>query len=280
MTDPDVMRRAGEKLRKIRLRLGLSIREVERRSLDLVAKHQSPDFHLSRNWIGSIERGRFFPGTLKGFSLSLILQMDLAEIHALYGFKPGDVVKEIRLSRPPKTHLIALPEEPPIEKASPEAPANDSTKLEKDTLSTRLIDIWGDVPASVLPHNPRPSLYARIGMADETMSPLLPPGTCVRIDVRQTHVKNEPFHKSALRSPYARPIYFLDIRSGYACAWCQIENGILTVIPHPDSGVKARTFRHPAEVEVVGRVTWIGVSIEDAPPGPGEEGSRRGPGKK
>jgi transcriptional regulator with XRE-family HTH domain len=281
MTDPDVMRKAGEKLKKIRLRLGLSIREVERLSLELVAERQSPDLHLSRNWIASVERGRFFPGTLKGFTLSLILRMDIAEIHALYGFKPGDIAKEIRLSRLPKTHLIAPPAEPLTERAAPESPADDSTKLENASLSTRLVDIWGDVPVSLLRRQQlRPSLYGCIGMEDETMSPLLPPGTWVRIDVRQTHVKNEPFHKSAVRSPYARPIYFLDIRSGYACGWCQIENGILTLIPHPDSGVKTRTFRHPSEVEVVGRVTWIGVSLEDEPLAPSDESLRGRIGKK
>jgi hypothetical protein len=54
---------------------------------------------------------------------------------------------------------------------------------------------------------------------------------------------------------------FADIRTGYACGWCQIENGILTLIPHPDSGEPTRTFRHPNEVEVVGRVTGIAMRI-------------------
>jgi hypothetical protein len=43
-------------------------------------------------------------------------------------------------------------------------------------------------------------------------------------------------------SPFARPIYFLDIRTGYACGWCEIKDGVLTLIPHPDSGEETRTF--------------------------------------
>jgi hypothetical protein len=55
--------------------------------------------------------------------------------------------------------------------------------------------------------------------------------------------------------------HLADIRTGYACGWCQIENGILTLIPHPDSGEPTRTFRHPSEIEVVGRVTRIAMRI-------------------
>jgi hypothetical protein len=93
------------------------------------------------------------------------------------------------------------------------------------------------------------------------MSPILAPGTVVRIDPKQTRVS--PAKRGSSPSPFARPIYFLDFRSGYACGWCQIEDGILTLIPHPDSGVKARTFRHPSEVEVVGRVIEIAMCIEE-----------------
>src|SRR6202035_910656 len=70
----------------------------------------------------------------------------------------------------------------------------------------------------------------------------VPPGTFVQIDPKQTHVRKVWGAKKGLtQSPYARPIYFLDIRSGYAFGWCQIENGVLTLIPHPDSGEPTRT---------------------------------------
>ena len=52
-----------------------------------------------------------------------------------------------------------------------------------------------------------------------------------------------------------------DIRTGHACGWCEIKDGVLTLIPHPDSGEETRTFRYPSEVSVVGRVTGIARSI-------------------
>ena len=124
------------------------------------------------------------------------------------------------------------------------------------------MDIWGDVPVPLLRHvDLRRSLYGYIGTKDRTMQPLLPPGTFVQIDAKQTRVTKSWTTKGMVQSPFARPIYFLDIRVGYACGWCQIEDGVLTLIPHPDSGEPTRTFRYPSEVEVVGRVTGIAMRI-------------------
>ena len=93
------------------------------------------------------------------------------------------------------------------------------------------------------------------------MAPLLPPGTFVPIDAKQARIRKSSAKKGMGQSPFARPIYFLDIRTGYACDWCEIKDGQLTLIPHPDSGEQTRTFRYPSEVEVVGRVTGIAMRI-------------------
>ena len=64
-------------------------------------------------------------------------------------------------------------------------------------------------------------------------------------------------------SHFARPIYFLDIRTGYTCTWCELKDGVLTLVPHPDSGIETRSYRFPDEVSVVGRVTAVTMSIEE-----------------
>jgi transcriptional regulator with XRE-family HTH domain len=280
MTDPDVLRRAGAKLKRIRVRLGLSVRDVERRSLLLVAERQNRDFSLSRAWITDIEKGRFAPGIFKTVSLSLIYQLTIAEIHALFGIQPGDITKERAIFLPPKTHLLTPPDESLADKATPSESSEET--LENTNLLSRLVDIWGDVPVPLLRRlDLRRSLYGYIGTTDRTMSPLLPPGTFVQIDAKQTHVGKGWAKKTTAQSPYARPIYFLDIRTGYACGWCEIENGVLTLIPHPDSGEPVRTFRYPSEVDVVGRVTGIARQIgEETQALPGESIRRRNPPKK
>jgi len=110
-------------------------------------------------------------------------------------------------------------------------------QLEDTNLLTGLVDIWGDVPVPLLRRlDLRRSLYGYIGTKDLTMSPLLPPGTFVRIDAKQTRVKKGSTKASGGQTQFARPIYFLDIRTGYACGWCEIKDGQLTLIRHPKFG--------------------------------------------
>jgi transcriptional regulator with XRE-family HTH domain len=269
MTDHEVLRQGGARLKKIRLRLGLSAREVERRSLKLVVDQQNPDYHLSRSWIRDVERGRFAPGTFKIVSVSMLYHLTIPEIHKFFGIKPGDIAKESGLFPPPKTHLIGSPDEGERPLAVVPAEPKDAGSLREDThLVSHLVDVAM-----------RRALFGYIGTQDRTMSPLIRPGTFVQIDVKQTHIKNEPVPRGS--GPFARPVYFLDIRTGYACGWCQLEDGILTLIPHPDSGVKARSFRHPSEVEVVGRVTEIHMCIDEERQAKIEEPmGRRSPPKK
>jgi transcriptional regulator with XRE-family HTH domain len=282
MTEPEVILRAGAKLKRIRLRLGLTVREVGRRSLKLAEERQNRDFSLSRAWITDVEKGRFVPGTFKTVSLSVIYHLAVAEIHEFFGIKPGDITKERALFRPPKTHLLSLPEESGSESGDLPEDADATIQLENTNLLSRLVDIWGDVPVPLLRHlDLRRSLYGYIGTKDRTMSPLIPPGTFVQIDAKQTRVRKSSAKSAMGQSPFARPIYFLDIRSGYACGWCEIKDGQLTLIPHPDSGEQTRTFRYPGEVDVIGRVTGIAMRIEGENPTVVDESlKKRNPPKK
>jgi|KBSMisStaDraftv2_1062788.scaffolds.fasta_scaffold26529_2 transcriptional regulator with XRE-family HTH domain len=257
MGDPETIRRAGARLRKIRLRLGLSLREVERRSLRIVADRQNRDFNLSKAWITDIEMGRFIPGSFKVVTLAELYGLTIAEIHGFYGIEPGDITQERPLFRPPKTQLLPTPPENARNRG------NDTTTLmESAKLVTQLVNIWGDVPVPLLRHlNLRRCLFGYIGEADRTMAPLLPPGTFVQIDSKQTRVREGPPEKDMGQSQFARPIYFLDIRTGYACGWCQVKDGVLTLIPHPHSGEPTRSFRFPNDAEVVGRVIGVAMRI-------------------
>jgi transcriptional regulator with XRE-family HTH domain len=281
MTDPDTIRRAGAKLRAIRARLGLSLREVGRLSLKLVAERGNSEFALSRAWLTDIEKGRFVPGTFKIASLSAIYQLSIAEIHRLYGFEPGDIVKQRPLFRPPKTHLLVSVEEDDIQNGLTVDDVLAKSGIENTDLLTRVVDIWGDIPVPLLRHvDLRRYLYGYIGIEDKTMSPLLPPGTFVQIDAKQARVEKGPWKQTGSQFQFARPLYFLDIRTGYACGWIEIKNGVLELIPHPDSGVPTRTFRYPGEVDVVGRVTGVAMRITGEEFAPIAARARRSPSKK
>src|SRR6267378_1116592 len=60
---------------------------------------------------------------------------------------------------------------------------------------------------------------------------------------------------------FDRPIYFVELRNGYVCSWCQLDRGQLIVIPHPHSHQDVRRFDHPTQAEIVGRVTGVAMRI-------------------
>jgi transcriptional regulator with XRE-family HTH domain len=262
MARPEGIVRAGAKLRRIRVRLGLSARDVERLSMELAQQRHNPYLSFSRTWITDVETGRFVPGSFKMASLAEIYGMDLDEIHKLYNVS-RDITKERPAYRPPTTQLLTPRRDPSESRAEAEdLPAE--MRIEETNLLTGIVDIWGSVPVPLLRRfGLEQSLYGYIGTEDNSMSPLLPPGSFVQIDAKQNRIKKGPFKKSSSESHFARPIYFLDIRKGYKCGWCEQKDRVLTLIPHPDSGEQTQTFRYPDEVSVVGRVTAVTMSIEE-----------------
>src|SRR5258708_6374258 len=92
------------------------------------------------------------------------------------------------------------------------------------------------------------------GEPDRTLSPLLRPGTFVEIDVTQRKVQPAPPESEG---SFDRPIYFVELREGFACGWCEIRGDRLFLLAHPNSGVPTRQFAYPQEAEIVGRVTGI-----------------------
>src|SRR6266478_4340186 len=231
ITDPDTIRRAGAKLRAIRVRLGLSLREVGRLSLKLVAERGNSEFALSRAWLTDIEKGRFVPGTFKISSLSAIYQLSIVEIHRLYGFEPGDIVKERPLFRPPKTHLLPAVDEGEHDQSLTTEEVAAKSGIETTDLLTRIVDIWGDVPVPLLRHvDLRRYLYGYIGTEDKTMSPLLPPGTFVQIDAKQARVQKGRGGHTATHSHFALRSFFLALGRGSACGWTETKNAERSVI--------------------------------------------------
>ena len=253
---------AGAKLREIRERLGLSVRDVQERSLLLCAQHHSDNYKLSRAWVTEVEKGRFVPASVKMASLCAVYGIEISEVQKMYGIDPTDVRVEHPYFGPPKTYLLS-PFEIPHEDSGPGEDRPKRMKLGETNLVTRLIDRWGALPVPLLRKFAlKRSVYGYIGMEDFTLSPLIVPGTFVQIDVKQNYIRRT-FSQTPSQSHFARPVYFLDVRTGYACGYCELKDGILTLIPHPDSGEPIRTFKYPDEVTIVGRVTHIAMRIEE-----------------
>ena len=92
-------------------------------------------------------------------------------------------------------------------------------------------------------------IYGHLGSSDLTMYPMIRPGALLKIDTSQNKLS-----AVAWRNEYERPIFFIELRGGYACGWCELQGNQLLIIPHPSSPASVRSFTYPREAEIVGRV--------------------------
>jgi hypothetical protein len=89
------------------------------------------------------------------------------------------------------------------------------------------------------------------------MSPLIPPGSLVVVDDAKRRIAT-----SGWTNEFDRPIYFLEHRDGYRCGWCSLRENRITVQPHPASHCDPEVYSYPEEIEVVGQVTRVAMSLD------------------
>ena len=103
------------------------------------------------------------------------------------------------------------------------------------------------------------------------MFPLLRPGSLVMIDPQRRRIQ-----PGGWTNEFERPIYFVEMRDGYRCGWCQVDGMRLMLIPHPISNLPVQSFSLASEVDVLGQV--VGVAMRLTSPGaPNAEPSPRSP---
>jgi transcriptional regulator with XRE-family HTH domain len=65
---------AGAKLKELRARLGLTLRDVEAGSRKLAELKENPDYIISRGWLNNVEKKSLTPSIYKLWSLGAIYQ--------------------------------------------------------------------------------------------------------------------------------------------------------------------------------------------------------------
>jgi transcriptional regulator with XRE-family HTH domain len=198
--------RAGIRLKQIRERLGLTLRQVEAHSRRLAEKKENPDFIVSRGWLNNVENGTNTPSFFKLYALGAIYHVHWSSVFSLFGCNLSDFGRDQAMFAPPKTQLAA---------ESPEASdtivvplrSREDLRLDRTNLLSRLGEIWGEIPVRLIQHlDLRNGIYGFVGMSDRTMYPIIRPGSIVQIDQNQRKVwpKWENEHE--------RPIYFIELR--------------------------------------------------------------------
>jgi transcriptional regulator with XRE-family HTH domain len=260
MRPPEYMAKGGAILRRIREDLGFSTREVERRSGIVVRQRKYRDYFVSHTYLSNLEKGAAYPHLLKLETLGNIYWRSTIVLVSLFGFSSHDPSPEDARLALPKTSLVTPLSATEDTGESIYAPMRlqENVDLGSTSLVSRMFKDWAQIPVALLQrldlHN---SLYGYVGAHDYTLFPLIRPGSFVQIDPRQRRIA------TSWKGEFERPVYFLELREGYACCWCEIQDRQLMILSTPQSGLKSRSVRYPGDVEVIGRVIAVTMRIAD-----------------
>jgi hypothetical protein len=250
-----MMEEAGLKLKRIRERLRLKYRDVEIASSEIAARRQNDEFVVALSRLADIENKGTMPSMYRLYSLCAIYCLELTEVLSWYGVSSATLPADSVAVRGSRTQLIGFrPEDGEIQAPISLDPGLD---LSKTVFLSRLIQKWGKLPLMLLNNlDLRNFRYGFIGTDDWSMHPIISPGAVVVIDDTRRKIAT-----SGWTSEFDRPIYFLEHREGYLCGWCTLRDGQLTVQHHAASGWDPVTFAHPADIEVIGQVTQVAMTL-------------------
>jgi transcriptional regulator with XRE-family HTH domain len=236
----------GLKLRKIRQKWHLSLREVEERSLRLAQEWGNQSYQVSASWLVRLER--------EGHELTVNKLIALADI---YNVPPEQLLRSISpvspqpmlKQRPGPNATMLLADGPLGQQAQyllPDAPFVDPP----------------DATTLLRPENGQslsPHLRGIIGKRDRTLDPMLPAGSVVHVDTRNRVISS----RRDWKQEFQRPIYFLMTGDAYICGWCELDNASdwLTLIPHPLSPDSIRRWKYRTEIENMGRVVAAAIPL-------------------
>lgn len=254
----------GQKLRRIRERLNLRVRDVEQASLKIADKYHNDDFAVLINRISEIENRNLVPTIHKLYSLCAIYRLEFQEVLEWYGISLGALPADASCVEVPQTHLLSFQANSGRGSLSSEVllplALDPGLDPRRTTYLTRMIQRWGKLPLLFLePLNVKEQRYAFVGTEDWFMYPLLTPGTFVSIDETQQKIAN-----SGWNNEFERPIYFFEHRQGFACGWASLTGDQLILIPHPLSGCGPQVYNYTNDIDLIGQVSGIAMRLDQA----------------
>jgi len=249
---------AGQRWKRARERLKLRFRDVEEASAKIAASRGNDEFLVALSRLADIENKGIVPSVFRMYSLCAIYRLDLAEVLSWYGIDLRSLPADAAMFEHERTHLVGFhPEDGEVQVPIALDPGID---VSRTVFLSRLIQKWGTLPLMLLNNiDLKNKRYGLIGTEDWAMFPIIPPGSLVVIDDTKRRLAT-----SGWTNEFDRPIYFLEHRDGYSCGWCSLREGHVIVQPHPASNCDAISYAYPEEIEVVGQVTEIALSLSAA----------------
>jgi len=241
----------GEAIRQIRLRLGLTLRDVEQLGRAVAEHYGESHFCLPVSRLSDLEAGRVTPSIHKLFALAVIYDRPILDLLVLFGLDAykrtscADLLPELPThptDLDPAVHGLRLP-----------VRLDPAFSPRQTSLVNRFIQEWREIPPELLARLRLDRfMYVRIGQDDNPMHPLLRSGSLLRVDTSRTEVA-----ESGWTDEYDRPLYVLATHRGYRVGWCQREGRQLILIPHPASHCVPETYHLEKDVDVVGQAVSL-----------------------
>ncbi len=233
------------------------MRDVEVASNQIAEKFQNEEFSIPPSRLSDIETKGIIPNIFRLYTFAAIYRREYRELLSFYGLELDGISADLGFANPQKSHLT--------EAVSNVAQVRIPTKLDpgfslqKTTDMKRAVQQWGTVPMAYLQMLADDRYaYGYIGSEDFTMYPILPPGSFVQVDETKNKISD-----GIWRSEFERPIYFVELRDGFACCWCSKKDNSIILQPHPLSPAAVRVLRYPQEAEIMGQVVGVAMRLGD-----------------
>src|ERR1700719_3588918 len=102
------MEDAGERLKKVRDRLNLTIRDVEEASRKIASRHKNDEFVVGLSRLSEIENKGTVPTIYRLYSLCSIYRLDVYDVLEWYGVDTGELGADATAAEISRTHLISF----------------------------------------------------------------------------------------------------------------------------------------------------------------------------
>jgi hypothetical protein len=250
------MEAAGQRLRRARERLDLRFRDVEQLSQVIAERRGNQEFVILISRLSDIENQGTLPSLFR-HSLCCIYRLDINEVLGWYGVPIESMAADAGLIQLEKTHAVHFNPDGGAAAMLPIS-LDPGIDLRRTFFVSEVVQRWGKLPLALLGGiDVSRFRYGFVGTEDWAMYPAIPPGSLVVVDDTKRRIQ-----ASGWRALSERPIYFLEHRDGYYCRWCSLKEGIISLISDPASEAPVLNFQYPGEIEVVGQVVGLAMSLD------------------
>jgi transcriptional regulator with XRE-family HTH domain len=243
---------SGKWIRELREERFVKSSDIERISRSIADVKGNTDFYISHSTLADVETGSV-PSIHKLLSLAACLKVSLEDLLLVFGIDGNEVRQFTGQGE------LGLRDSKAIEAREPGLRLQLNFDASFNSHETSLLKLdpqeLATLPLALRKRlDPRRYRYAVVGLKDDTMGDMIPPGSLVEVDVMQNAV--QVFDWKSMRE---RPVYLLWHTEGHSCCWCQLEGKELTLLPYPLSRQPVRRFKVPREASVIGRVinAWL-----------------------